>query len=92
MDYRKLAESLRDHGWELAVGVGVLLLITLAGFYLMRRWRDRAGDDENQPGELMTKFREMRSRGELDETEYRTIKTVLAAEFRAELNGNGEKA
>ena len=92
MHTHRLAELLRDHCLDLALGVGVLLLITLAGFYLMRRLRDRAGGDENHPNQLMTKFREMHSRGDLDETEYRTIKTVLATEFQNELRGNGEKA
>lgn len=90
MHTHKLVQALRDHSLELAVGIGVLLLITLAGFYLMRRLRDRAGDDENPPDDQLMKFREMHSRGELDESEYRTIKTVLAAEFRTKLNGNGE--
>ena len=53
--------------------------------------RDRAGDDENKPGRLLTKFGEMHSRGELSETEYRTIKTVLATEVQDELKGTAEK-
>ena len=91
MHAQKLAELLRAHSLELVAGVGVLLLITFLGFCLMRRLRDRAGDDEKPPDELITKFREMHSRGDLDEGEYRTIKTVLAADVRNELSGNGEK-
>ena len=91
MHAQKVAALLRAHSLELVLGVGVLLLITLVGFCLMRRLRDRAGDDEKPPDELITKFREMHSRGDLNETEYRTIKTVLAAEFRTEINGNGEQ-
>ncbi len=91
MHVHKLAELLRAHSLELVVAIGVLLLITLLGFCLMRRLRDRAGDDEKHPDELITKFREMHSRGDLDETEYRTIKTVLASDIRNELSSNGEK-
>jgi hypothetical protein len=90
-DFLTMAEILRDHFVELAIGLAGLLLMMLGAAYLVRRLRDRADDDKNIPSELITKYREMHSRGDLSETEYRTIKTVLATQFQDELNGTSEK-
>lgn len=88
---KSFAEVFGDHLPALTAGLAILFVIALLGAYLVRRFRDRAGDDENQPGELLTKFGEMHSRGDLSETEYRTIKTVLATEVQNELKGTAEK-
>jgi hypothetical protein len=86
-----MAGLLQQHYFDLAVSLGVLLLVAGAGAYLLRRFRDRAGEDGTPRCDLLTKFGEMRSRGDLSDMEYRTIKTVLAASFQNELNGDDEK-
>jgi hypothetical protein len=86
-----MAELLREHYLELAWGLAGLLVIMIAGVYLVRRFRDRAEQNREGTSQLLTKFGEMHSRGDLSETEYRTIKTVLAAPFRDELSGDGDK-
>ena len=86
-----LFEVLRNHVPDLLIGLVVLFAIILVGAWLMRRLRGRDGEDENAPSEMLTKFGEMHSRGELNEEEYRTIKTVLAAEFQHELKGTAKK-
>ena len=48
------------------------------GAALVRRFRGRAEEDRKPVSDLLTKFREMESRGHLSDAEYRTIKTVLA--------------
>ncbi len=40
--------------------------------------------------QLLSKYREMRSRGVLTEEEFRTIKTTLSASLQEELKDNGE--
>ena len=91
MSAKRFAEVFRNHLPELTAGLAVLFLIVLLGVYLLRRFRDRAGEDGNEPGQLLTKFGEMHSRGDLSETEYRTIKTVLATEAQNELKSTAEK-
>ena len=86
-----MAGFVQEHYIDLAVSLGVLLLLAAAAAYLMRRFRGRAGEDRTCSSDLLTNFREMQSRGDLSDAEYRTIKTVLATPFREELNGDDEK-
>jgi len=86
-----MAGLLHQHCVELAVSLGILLLLVAAGGCLVRRFRGRAEEDRKPTTDLLTKFREMQSRGDLSDAEYRTIKTVLAVPFRDELNGTDGK-
>jgi hypothetical protein len=63
----------------------IFALLALA-IVALRRWRGGSADDRPTASELLTKFREMHSRGGLSDVEYRTIKTKLAAQFDTELN------
>lgn len=85
-----MAGLLHEHYIELAASLGILLLLVVAGACLVRRFRGRAEEDRKPMADLLTKFREMQSRGDLSDAEYRTIKTVLAVPFRDKLNGEGE--
>lgn len=51
---------------------------------LWKRLSDSTADDGQDPSDLLSKFREMHSRGTLSDTEYRTIKTKLAAQIKAQ--------
>jgi hypothetical protein len=82
---------LPEHYIDLALGLGVLLLLIAAGGCLLRRLRGRAGDDRKPASDVLTKFREMESRGDLSDAEYRTIRTVLARPFPDESNRDDEK-
>jgi uncharacterized membrane protein len=54
--------------------------------YLMKRFRDRSAGDQPEASELMSKFREIHSRGGLSDEEFRTIKAQLAAQLSRELD------
>jgi hypothetical protein len=41
---------------------------------------------------MLAKFRDLHARGGLSDDEYRTIKTKLATQIEAELNGSEEKS
>lgn len=71
--------------------VAVLLIMMAVGYYLVRRFRDRAGDDRQTASELLTNFREMHQEGDISETEFRTIKTVLGDKLQGELKESEEK-
>ena len=74
---------------RVVINLGVLAILMLIGTYLVLRFRDSKGDDETA-SQLISKFREMHHRGDLDETEYRTIKSVLHSKFEEELKRNDE--
>ena len=65
--------------------ISVLMVIMAVGYYLVRRFRDRIDDDRRTASDLLTNFREMRHEGDISETEFRTIKTVLGQKLHEEL-------
>jgi uncharacterized membrane protein len=76
--------------------VTVLLVMLAVGYYLVRRFRDRIGNDRQSASDLLTNFREMHHGGDISESEFRTIKTVLGQKLREELReknaGNDDSA
>jgi uncharacterized membrane protein len=68
----------------------VLLVLLIVAVYVlrvaaaMRSSRDSTEEYETNSS-LLAKFRELRSQGELSESEFRTIRTNLAERFRTEL-------
>ena len=66
-------------------GTALLMLIAIA-WYVVGRFRE--GIDDNQPNasQLLTNFRELHQQGDIDDAEFRTIKTVLGAKLQKELN------
>lgn len=49
---------------------------------LVKSLREQINGDGTAPSELLTNFREMHQQGDLSDTEFRTIKTVLGAKLR----------
>jgi uncharacterized membrane protein len=81
------------HIQQLALGVAslaVLVAIGSMGVYWAGRIRAKAVQKELSSSELLTKFREMHSRGVLSDEEFRTIKTTLTERLQAELRDKDE--
>lgn len=69
---------------------GALFAIVIAvGIYVLGKIRGEAAQQEPTASELLSKFRELHSRGGLSDEEFRTIKTNLAARLQQELKDNG---
>ena len=64
----------------------VIFGLVAIGIYILRRYRVRSDKDVLTASELLTKFRELHARGELNDAEFRTIKTKLATQLQEELN------
>ncbi len=69
---------------QLVVWSATLLILSVVGVYLLRRYRDSTEQSETA-SDLLTKFQEMRQQGGLEETEFRTIKTILSEQLRDEI-------
>jgi uncharacterized membrane protein len=67
------------------ISVAVLMVLLAVGYYLVRRFRDRIDDDRQTASDWLTNFREMRHEGDITESEFRTIKTVLGQKLHEEL-------
>jgi uncharacterized membrane protein len=89
------AEGWMDWFWQhkiewyifwFAVLVGVLVV----AYYVITKIRPEPEKKEPRASQWLSKYREMHSRGELSDEEFRTIKTKLAEQLQDELNDSGE--
>ena len=74
----------------------IMLLAAIAaliwfGTYIVSKWRGTVGEDTMGPSELLTNFREIHSRGELTDEEFRTIKATLSYELQQRLKDLDDK-
>lgn len=72
--------------FDLAIWVGVLVVLLGAAVWLVRKFRDSAAQEEQLSLDDLTNFQEMRQKGDIDDAEFRTIKSVLGARLRREIN------
>jgi hypothetical protein len=73
---------------QAALWLAVIFALIAVAITVLRKWRGGAADDQPGADELLTKFRELHSRGGLSDHEYRTIKTKLATQHEAEKTDN----
>jgi preprotein translocase subunit SecG len=66
----------------------VIFALTAIVLAVARRYRGRSAQDKLDPHEMMSNFRELYDRGGLSDEEFRTIKSKLATELKAELKDN----
>ena len=79
-----------DPAGQLVLWSVVLAMMIAVGLYVLGRIRAAPAQKESSASELLSKCRELHSRGGLTDAESRTIKTQLAAQLERELKGNGE--
>ena len=75
---------------ELVIWIAGLAILLAVVIYVIGKVRAAPAQHEPTASELMSKFRESHSRGELSDEEFRTIKTTLGRQLREELKGDGE--
>ena len=81
--------ELLEGPWYLAIILFATVVALIAvGAYAMSKWRDAIDDDTSSASELLTNFREMHSRGDLTDEEFRTIKTRLSYEIQEEIKNS----
>ena len=68
----------------------VLLILLVLAYYVVQKFRDPAGQDESEPSEMLTNFREMHHQGDIDESEFRNIRTSLGSRLQDEASDAGE--
>lgn len=84
-------ERLLEAGAEqLVVSIALLIVFVAVAAYVIGKIRAKTLQHDPQAGRLLSKFRELHSKGQISDAEFRTIKTTLAAQLREELNDNGE--
>ena len=76
---------------QLALGLGLLIALVTAGAVIVQRFRGGAADKALDANELIANFREMHSRGDITDADYRKIKSVLGAQLHSELKDDKDK-
>ncbi len=79
-----MTEFLQTPQARLVISLAILAILSIIGLYFVRRFRGESEDAETS-STMLTKFREMRHRGVLSDTEFREIKTLLAEDIRAKV-------
>ncbi len=77
---------------QVVLWLTVLAVLSLIGLYLVKRFRDDAGQARPTASELLTNFRELHHQGDISEVEFRQLKTVLGEDLREELRRNDSNA
>lgn len=75
---------------DLVIWVAVCAACIAVAIYVLGKIRAETVQQEPTASELMVKFRDQHSKGELSDEEFRTIKTTLAARLKDELKDTGE--
>lgn len=79
-----MLDFLRTWPAQLVIGVTILAVLSVVGWYVVAKFRDSTGDDGLSASELLSNFREIHQQGDIDESEYRKIKTALGAKLQQE--------
>ena len=82
-----MAEFLASPLANVILLLAITAISVAVGVYVIGRVRASLGDQEVPASDLLTKFEDLHSQGELSDEEYRTIKAMLAARLERELNG-----
>lgn len=85
-----LKDLLNPYVLELFVWLIVLIVLVALAARVIKRIRPKPIQQELGAGDLLAKYHELRSRGELSDAEFRTIRTTLARRFPNELKGEDE--
>jgi hypothetical protein len=79
-----------QHLVQLAIWGAVLAAFAAVAVCVIRKVRSDKEEEDLSASELMSKFRELHSRGVLSDAEFRTIKTSLVTRLREELKDTAE--
>ena len=77
-------------GAEFVAWLALLAILIAIGYYVIGKIRAESVQQEPGASELLSKFRDLHSQGDLSETEFRTIKSTLAARLQNELKDDEE--
>ena len=90
-----MTERLTERFWRLGLewlvlAFALLAMLVAIACYVIGKIRPKSIQKELSASEWLSKYRELHSKGELSDEEYRTIKTKLAERLQDELKDNGD--
>jgi uncharacterized membrane protein len=75
---------------RLVLNIAGLAVLGAVGFYLIGKLRGQYRESDQVSSHLLDNFRELHTRGQLSDEEYRNIKSKLASQLRDELKTREE--
>lgn len=78
-------EFLRTSEAQTVIWLAVLASLIAVAVYVVRYFREQWRQPTADASEMISKFRELHAEGELSDTEFRTIKTILGPELRRQV-------
>ena len=85
-----ITEAFGTPGGQLVFWSAILAVLVLVAKYVLGKTRPASVQEEPDPNEMLSKFRELHAKCELSDAEFRTIKTTLGARLKAKIKDNGE--
>jgi uncharacterized membrane protein len=76
---------------QFAIWVSVLFALIVVAWIVVQRFRGGAASEGQTASDMLTKFQEMRQEGDISETEYRTIKSVLGEQLQRNVKDGKDK-
>ncbi len=74
----------------MVIWLTVVAMLVAVAVYASKKIRAESVQQEPTASDLLSKFRDLHSEGDLSDSEFRTIKTTLATRLKAEIKDNDE--
>jgi uncharacterized membrane protein len=59
-----------------------LAVVSVIAYYVLSRLRDLSNHDQSSPADLLKNFEEMRQEGDINESEFRNIQSLLKSDSK----------
>lgn len=76
---------------QAVIWTAILLVIVAVSWYLLGSFRGRDDEDQQSAHRLLTNFRDLHHQGDINDSEFRTIKTVLGTQLQQELSDTDDE-
>ena len=79
-----MSDILTTPGTRIVLSIAILVVLILIARYVLTNFRGRIDEDIPQANDHLDNFREIRSKGDISDVEFRNIKTVLGEQLHQE--------
>ena len=76
---------------QVVLWLALLVGLVFIGLLIVQKFRGGTADKGSVASEALSKFQEMRERGDISDADYRKIKSVLGAQLHSELKDGKDK-
>jgi len=83
-----MIEFMRSTSAQAVIWGAVLLILCTIGTYVVMFYRNRGSGPRSSASDMLTRFRQLHSRGGISQTEFREIKSVLGEKLQDELDSD----